>query len=169
MAVAPITMRRGRLPCRRRPAFTLVEILIVVMLLAVLAAIVIALFTDHTADAQKATLQMTVHNVTQRMELEHAITGDWPEQIDPDWFAGGPPVHPQNNLDLEPVEVVDAADQPHPPAKVLKRGLGGAFWYNLRTGLFRARVADQGNEGDTLQFYNEVNSAEETSLGNYSE
>ena len=55
----------------------------------------------------------------------------------------------------------------HPLQKVLKTGVGGAFWYNSANGAIRARVTDQGSSTATIDAYNLVNDSSESNLGNY--
>lgn len=52
-----------------RPAFTLVEILIVVIILGILAAIVIPQFTNASTDARFANMQTQLKNVRSLVEL----------------------------------------------------------------------------------------------------
>ena len=78
-----ITMTPHR---RERRAFTLVEILIVVLLLGILGAIVIPRFSNASADAKRAALASSLHALRAQVEmymLQHgdttpALTGsDW--------------------------------------------------------------------------------------------
>jgi general secretion pathway protein G len=54
---------------RRRPGFTLVEILIVVIILGILAAIVIPQFTNATTEARQTTMVTQVKHVRSLIEL----------------------------------------------------------------------------------------------------
>ena len=65
------------------------------------------------------------------------------------------------------VQVYTTSGITHPANKVLKAGVGGAYWYNPLNGSFRARVTDQGSAAATIDFYNRVNFSDETGLGNY--
>lgn len=62
--------RRDRRP-RKGPqkGFTLVEILIVVVILAILAAIVIPQFTSAAAESRDNSLKMDVHRIRQMIEI----------------------------------------------------------------------------------------------------
>ncbi len=62
LAFTPKKMRNENMPSNNRQGFTLVELLIVVVILAILAAAIIPTFTDSTADA-KASTALTNLNV----------------------------------------------------------------------------------------------------------
>jgi general secretion pathway protein G len=57
--------------CRRRRAgaFTLVEILIVVVILGILAAIVVPQFTSAAAESRQNSMRMTIHRIRTQLEL----------------------------------------------------------------------------------------------------
>jgi prepilin-type N-terminal cleavage/methylation domain-containing protein len=54
---------------RRQSAFTLVEVLIVVVIMAVLAATIIPQFADSTTDAKESTLKFNLHTLRSQIEL----------------------------------------------------------------------------------------------------
>jgi len=104
-----------RLPQRRRSAFTLVEILIVVIILGILAAIVMPQFTSASGDARRNSLSSSLHALRTQLELymlQHgdetaAITGsDWSPLTQQSTFNGqtvGPyltvtPINPVNGF-----------------------------------------------------------------------
>ena len=66
---------------RSRPAFTLVEMLVVVGILAVLVSVSLASFTSMTKKAQKAKGQELVHNVATALEKIYQEEGSWPKRI----------------------------------------------------------------------------------------
>ncbi len=71
---------------RVRKAFTLVEILIVVVILGILAAIVIPQFTNATQDAQGGNIQSQLDTLNNQLELYKARhNGSLPA----DFMAGG--------------------------------------------------------------------------------
>src|SRR5437660_6684515 len=53
----------------RRSAFTLIEVLIVVVIMAILAATIIPQFTDSTKDAKLSTVRFNVHTLRSQIEL----------------------------------------------------------------------------------------------------
>ena len=150
-----------------RSAFSLIEIIVVVVILAILAAIVIPQFSGGQDQAAITALSTNVSSIRSKTASELARTGDWPAAIDSDWFLGGEPDHPNNGFGVPMIQVVTTPGLVHPVDKVLKAGVGGAYWYNNTNGVFRARVVDQGSSALTIDSYNQVNQSEEASLGNY--
>ena len=61
-----------------RKAFTLVEILIVVVILGILAAIVVPQFTNATQDAQAGNIQTQLDTLNNQIELFRARTNSYP-------------------------------------------------------------------------------------------
>jgi prepilin-type N-terminal cleavage/methylation domain-containing protein len=53
----------------RHSAFTLVEVLIVVVIMAILAATIIPQFTDSTTDAKASTTKFNLHTLRSQIEL----------------------------------------------------------------------------------------------------
>lgn len=53
----------------KRTAFTLVEVLIVVVILGVLAAIVVPQFTSAASETRDNSLKMTIHRIRTQMEV----------------------------------------------------------------------------------------------------
>lgn len=56
----------------RRSAFTLIEVLIVVVIMAILAATIIPQFTDSTKDAKASTATFNLHTLRSQVELYRA-------------------------------------------------------------------------------------------------
>jgi general secretion pathway protein G len=54
---------------KRRGAFTLIEVLIVVVIMAILAATIIPQFTDSTKDAKSSTVQFNLHTLRSQIQL----------------------------------------------------------------------------------------------------
>ena len=57
---------------KNRSAFTLVEVLIVVVIMAILAATIIPQFTDSTKDAKASTSRFNLHTLRSQIELYKA-------------------------------------------------------------------------------------------------
>ena len=81
---------------RTRFGFTLVEILIVVVILGILAAIVIPKFTNASVEAKRSSLTSSLHSLRGQIELfmlQHGdkppvITGtDWSQLLDPTTYG----------------------------------------------------------------------------------
>ena len=73
---------------KSRKGFTLVEILIVVIILGILAAIVIPQFTNASQDARRSALASTVQSVRSQIELYKLQHGDTlPPLTGGDWSA----------------------------------------------------------------------------------
>ena len=151
-------------------AFTLVEILIVVVVLGILAAIVVPQFSDASQQATISTLRSSLHSIRVQIDFQHQNDpdGGFPATIDTAWFAGNAlPAHPGNSFGVPAVEVVNDGTISHPANKVLTTGVGGAFWYNSANGAIRARITDLGSSTATLDAYNLINDSSESGLGNY--
>lgn len=65
-----------------RKAFTLIEILIVVVIMAILAATIIPQFSDSAADAEAATTEFNLHTLRSQIELFKAQHGGTPPALD---------------------------------------------------------------------------------------
>lgn len=81
-------MRTYRNPARR--AFTLIEILIVVVILGILAAIVIPQFTDASTEASNASVRSQLQTLRGQLELYRVQNGDqYPDLVaeSPNWTA----------------------------------------------------------------------------------
>jgi general secretion pathway protein G len=71
----------------RKSGFTLIEILIVVIILGILAAIVIPQFSNASSDARKASLQSTVQTLRSQVALYKLQHGDALPDITSNWDA----------------------------------------------------------------------------------
>jgi general secretion pathway protein G len=63
---------------RRQSAFTLVEILIVVVILGIIASIVIAVFNNNVGDASAKALKDNLRNMRSQLQLYSAQHGTYP-------------------------------------------------------------------------------------------
>ncbi len=70
-----LTLRRRR---HQQRAFTLVEILIVVIILGILATVIIALFNNTSADAGKASLRDNLRSMRSQIQFYVAQHGTYP-------------------------------------------------------------------------------------------
>jgi len=86
-------------PNRMPRAFTLIEILIVVVILGILAAIVIPQFTDAADDANEASMRSQLQTVRSQIELYRAQgesggtfdpTDGWDELVNNDYLPAAP-------------------------------------------------------------------------------
>lgn len=67
---------------RNPKGFTLVEILIVVVMLAILFAIAIPIYTRYVAQARAAEAQEAINAIKAASNVFNAQTGTWPTNID---------------------------------------------------------------------------------------
>ncbi len=137
-------------------AFTLVEVLVVVIVLGILAAIVVPQFVNAATGAEHIAASQLVAIVQRKIGESYARTGEWPTALDDDWFS--PPGLPRNpytdgaaSLTVQNIAGKLELD--------IKHSNGGPiiYWYNQANGLFHTRVPWQGNNADTLALYNRVN------------
>ncbi len=67
---------------RKNSAFTLIEVLIVVVIMAVLAATVIPQFASSTTDAKESAMVFNVHTLRSQIELYKIHHGEYPDLTD---------------------------------------------------------------------------------------
>lgn len=85
-----------------RRAFTLLEMLIVVVILGIVAAVVIPRFTVSADEAKKSSCQQIKARINSLVELWYFRKGAWPKNNlsdiggDPDYFPEGIPPCPVN-------------------------------------------------------------------------
>ncbi len=70
---------------RRSSGFTLIEILIVVIILGILAAIVIPQFANASSDARKASVASTVQSIRDEVQLYRVQHGDQVPDLVTSW------------------------------------------------------------------------------------
>lgn len=83
----------------RRKAFTLVELLVVVMILGALAAIAVPRMISGATNAKISACETNVDLMNSQIELYHANKGAWPTRLqtitsDPNYFPDGTPECP---------------------------------------------------------------------------
>jgi len=84
---------------RSNRAFTLVELLVVVMILGALAAIAVPRIIGGATNAKINACKTNVDLINSQVELYYANEGDWPSQLsdlttDPNFFPDGAPECP---------------------------------------------------------------------------
>ena len=67
---------------RSRKGFTLVEILIVVVMLAILFAIAVPIYTRYVASARSAEAQESISAIWAASKVHNAETNTWPSRIE---------------------------------------------------------------------------------------
>jgi general secretion pathway protein G len=139
---------------RRRTGFTLVEVLLVVVILAILAATVIPQFTESGENAKESAVMQNLRTMRAQIEmykLQH--NGIAPNNINMEqltketnlagtptvggdygpYLVGGMPYNPYNNLNTV---VATTSDPPTAP------GAAGGWLYNSATGGIWANSAE---------------------------
>lgn len=69
---------------KERQAFTLIEVLIVVVIMAILAAVIIPQFASSTTDAKRSALEFNMHTLRSQIELYRIQHGNYPIIINED-------------------------------------------------------------------------------------
>ena len=109
---------------RPRPAFTLVEVLIVVVIVAVLSAVVIGQYTDSSDDARQSVLKHN-HHVLQCQIGMYAVNG-FAHRYGP--YLDVVPTNPFSDNN-QVVAVTQSGQRPTAPV-----GTDGGWQYDLTTG-----------------------------------
>jgi general secretion pathway protein G len=131
---------------RLNKAFTLVEILIVVVILGILAAIVVPQFTNATQDAQTGNLRSQIKSIQNQLELYKARTNNYPNIIANGWVdminGGYLKAAPKNPFNNQTTVVAGAF-----AADGSVAGAAGNGWvYDATTGQFSACYYDEVNQ-----------------------
>jgi general secretion pathway protein G len=144
---------------RKKSGFTLVEILIVVIILGILAAVVIPQFASATGDTRESSVMANLKAVRSQLQLYRAQHQDiWPDDLEAQLtsftdvegntnatytstFRFGPymvSVPPNPWTGSTAITTVTGVDTTYSPAGDMNQG----WWYNSTTGEFRAHVPD---------------------------
>ncbi len=118
-------------------AFTLVEILIVVVILGILAAIVVPQFTNATQDAQVGNIRSQLKSLQNQIELFKARTNAYPDLVTSGWT----PMITGNYIKAAP-------KNPHngSTAVAAAAAAGNGWHYDLATGTLGACYYDEVTE-----------------------
>lgn len=145
----------------RRSAFTLIEVLIVVIIMAVLAATIIPQFSSSTSDAKDSSLRFNLHTIRSQIEMykvhhggkvpafdtftnqmtlatdASGATGTGTTFVYGPYFQGQVPANPFNNSNA----LVKSAAKTEAEAKAAVSGTAG-WQYNETTGDFYPNNAE---------------------------
>lgn len=144
---------------RKKSGFTLVEILIVVIILGILAAVVIPQFANASGDTRESSVMANLKSFRSQLQLYRAQHQDlWPDDIEnqltmftdvdgntnatyTSTFRFGPymvRIPPNPWTGVSTVTTVTGVDTEYTAAVDMNQG----WWYNSDTGEFRAHVPD---------------------------
>lgn len=127
---------------KQRNAFTLIEVLIVVIIMAVLAATIIPQFADSTNDAKKSALDYNLHTMRSQVELYKMHAGSYPATLSdltsttPDGFGPYVDAVPQNPFNGSAAEAAVGAVPAGP------NGSGEGWLYMNTTGRIWGNCAE---------------------------
>ncbi|MDX2132917.1 MAG: type II secretion system protein [Planctomycetota bacterium] len=133
---------------RTKKAFTLVEILIVVVILGILAAIVVPQFTNATEDAQQGNLRAQIKSLQNQIELYKARTNAYPDLVANGWDQL---IDPNGDGDLSDGYIKQAPRNPAAPngfqTTLSATATANAGWhYDITNGELGATYYDEVND-----------------------
>ncbi len=147
------------------PGFTLVELLIVAVLLAIFAAAVVPNLTNHDDDARAAAAFNVVRSIGRQIDRNRDSDGNFPARVEVVWFQGyklpANPLHPDHHNTIQSDNDQTGSGKWHP---IDKTTTNHPFWYNPANGAIRIRVPRQATDAETLALYNRANG---TSVSTY--
>lgn len=111
---------------KAKSGFTLVEILIVVVILGILAAIVIPQFTDASTDAKLSSLKSNLQTVRSQIQIYKINNDDAPPTLD--GFSAA----------MVPTYLQKIPNNPFSVGNTVDDGTAGDWMYNATTGAFTA-------------------------------
>lgn len=126
--------------------FTLVEILIVVVILGILAAIVVPQFTSAAAESRDSSIRMSLYRIRQQLEIykehhdgEYPTLADFTEQMTGKTDVFGTPV-PEATPGAFGPYIREIPVNPNTSGRVVDNAaIGDSDWfYDESTGLFQA-------------------------------
>jgi prepilin-type N-terminal cleavage/methylation domain-containing protein len=68
--------------------FTVVELLIVIVVVAILAAVSVIGYTNIKQRAYESSITMQLSQIRKEMEAQRVVNGEWPFSTDPSWCTG---------------------------------------------------------------------------------
>jgi len=147
-----------------RDAFTLVEILIVVIIIGILAVAVVPQFTSASDDARDNSTALVAKAMIRKMSVERAQNGVYPTTITSTMFEGDAiPRNPLFASEINPVFSTSTdATKHHPLTKTTSNAT--VWWYNSGNGIVRALIPAIGTTQDQINHYNKVNATNITAL-----
>ena len=151
----------------RTHGFTLVELLIVVVFIALFAATVVPALSERDEEAKIAAAQNVVRGVARQIERYRAQHDEWPPRVQAEWFRGHKlpinPLEPDHPRSIdEDNDAGGRTEKWHPTGKTTA---SWPFWYNPSNGSIRIRVPEQATREETLALYNLVNGTDAKSMG----
>jgi general secretion pathway protein G len=152
----------------RRKAFTLVEVLIVVIILGILAAAIIPQFTSAADDSRDNSTAIVVKAMNRKVSITKAETGSYPTSITASMFEGL--AIPRNALFATVTDPTFAAVETdpailHPAAKTSDPATEVVWWYNSGNGIVRAMLPNTITvAADIIAKYNTVNTTNITAV-----
>ncbi len=149
---------------RQRSAFTLVEVLIVVIILGILAAAIIPQFTSAADEGRTNSTAMVVKAMMRKVSTEKARNGSFPASITADMFEGGAlPRNPLFSSVTDPAFSTSTdGTKNHPATKT--SATDTVWWYNSGNGVVRALIPNTGTDAEKIAQYNSVNNTNITAL-----
>jgi len=153
----------------KRSAFTLVEVLIVVIILGILAAAIIPQFTSAADNSRENSTAIVAKAMTRKMSITRAETGSYPASITSSMFEGL--AIPRNALFTTVTDPTFAAVETdaailHPATKTSDPATDVVWWYNSGNGLVRGLVPNTITvAADIIAKYNTINKTNITAVG----
>lgn len=146
-------------PKRRQTAFTLIELLIVVIILTTLLSVVVPQLQSGSNDARDAAAIASVKSIQRKLDALYHLNGGWPERIEPSWFINRRYPRSPYAPDYPGQTFNTSIDPSHSHPRYKSTDGYAPYWYNNANGLIRIRVPPQHSERATLRLYNRINAS----------
>ena len=149
----------------KRRAFTLIEVLIVIIILGILAAAIIPQFTSAADDGRTNSTAMVVRAMMRKISAEKAKSGSFSAAVTASMFEGN--TLPRNPLfpsvtDPDFGTVATDSSKYHPATKT--SATDTVWWYNSGNGVVRALIPNTGTDAEKIAQYNAANITNITAL-----